>query len=108
LPIIYYAGPRNLKVIPASEEPIGIPVTARVPGLNLIIDVCNSDKERHIKELICKINRIKYVYMPEKLPEIDVISTIRKVFAESHVYFASPPDEDLEKIRKNYIRWRNE
>ncbi len=108
LTVIYYAGQRNLKVVPDSEEPVGIPVTARIPGLSLIIDVCNSDKERHIKELICKINRIKYVYMPEKLPEIDVISTIRKVFAESHVYFASPPDEDLEKIRKNYIRWRNE
>lgn len=37
--LIYYAGQRNLKVITNSEEPVGISVTARIPGLNLIIDV---------------------------------------------------------------------
>ena len=108
LAVIYYAGQQGLKVIPDAEEPIGIPVTARIPGLSLIVDVCNNEQERSAKELICRINRIKYVYMPEKLPENDVISTIRKVFAESHIYFSSQPAEDLERIRKNYVNWRNQ
>lgn len=108
LAVIYYAGQRNLKVIPDSEEPVGIPVTARIPSLSLIIDICRSDRERHAKELICNINRIRYVYLPEKLPEKDVIIQIRKIFAESHVYFTSHPDEDLERIRKNYVNWRHQ
>ena len=108
LAVIYYAGQQGLKVVTDSEDPIGIPVTARIPGLNLIIDICNSDKEIHIKELICNINKIRYVCMPEKLPEIDVMNQIRKAFAESHVYFTSRPDEDLERIRKNYVKWRNQ
>ena len=108
LAIIYYAGQNDLKVIPDSESPIGIPVTAWVPRLSLIIDVCNNDKERFAKELISNINNIRYVCMPEKLPEKDVISTIRKAFSASHVYFTSHPDEDLERIRKNYVNWRNQ
>ena len=54
------------------------------------------------------INKIRYVCLPEKLPKNDVIIKIRKIFVESHVYFTSNPDEDLERIRKNYVNWRKQ
>ena len=108
LAVIYYAGQNNLKVIPDSEGPIGIPVSAWIPRLSLIIDVCKNNKEKYAKELISKINNIRYISIPEKLPEKDIISTIRKAFAASHVYFTSHPDEDLERIKKRYVNWRNQ
>ena len=108
LAVIYYAGQHNLKVIPNSEGPVGIPVTAWIPRLSLIIDVCNNDKEKYAKDLICKINNIRYVCLTEKLSENNVICRIRKEFAVSHVYFTSQPDEDLDRIRESYVKWRNQ
>ncbi len=106
LAVIYYAGQRGIKVIPDSEEPVGIPVTARVPDLNLIIDVTNHPKEIRVKQLISEVNGIKYVSLPERLPETEVITRIRKIFVESRIYLNSNPVEDLEIIRESYTRWR--
>ena len=106
LAVIYYAGQYGIKVITDSEDPIGIPVTARLPELNLIIDVINHPKEKRIKELICEVNGIKYVNLPGNLPETEIISMIRKAFAESRIYLNSDPVEDLERIKASYTRWR--
>ena len=106
LTVIYYAGQRGIKVIIDSEDPIGIPVTTRLPELNLIIDVANNPKEKRIKELICEVNGIKYVNLPENIPENEMLAMIRKAFAESRIYLNSNPIEDLERIRVNYTRWR--
>ena len=59
-----------------------------------------------IKELICEVNGIKYVNLPGNLPETEIISMIRKAFAESRIYLKSDPIEDLERIKESYIRWR--
>ena len=106
LAVIYYAGQYGIKVITDSEDPIGIPVTARLPELNLIIDVTNHPKEKRVKELICGVNGIKYVNLPENLPETKIISMIWKAFAESRIYLNSDPVEDLERIKASYTRWR--
>ena len=106
LTVIYYAGQHGIKVITDSEDPIGIPVTTRLPELNLIIDVTNNPKEKRIKELICEVNGIKYVNLSENLPENEMLAMIRKAFAESRIYLNSNPIEDLERIRANYTRWR--
>ena len=96
LAIIYYAGTKGIGVITDSEDPIGIPVTARIPSINLIIDVCNSDREIKVKDVICRINGIRYVSLSPKLTEKEVIDCIRKIFADSHIYFESSVDTDLE------------
>jgi len=106
LAVIYYAGQRGMKVITDSEDPVGIPVTARILDLNLVIDVTNHPKEIRVKELVCVINGIKYVNLPERLPETEVITRIRKIFLESRIYFNSNPIEDLERIRDSYTQWR--
>lgn len=106
LTVIYYAGQNGLKVILDSEDPVGIPVTARIPSLNLVIDVCNSDKEIRVKELVCKANGIKYVCMPARLPEVEAIIRVRKAFSDEHIHMISNPMEDLEIIRISYSKHR--
>ena len=106
LTVIYYAGRHGIKVITDSEDPIGIPVTTRLPELNLIIDVTNHPNEKRVKELICEVNGIKYINLPENLPDTEMIARIRKAFEESRIYLNSDPIEDLERIRANYTRWR--
>ena len=108
LTVIYYAGKRGLKVVPDSDNPVGIPVTARIPSLNLIIDVCDSSREMQIKEIVCRLNNIRYVCIPSKLPENEVISRIRTIFTECHVYFDSLESDDLEIIRESFSQWRME
>lgn len=78
----------------------------RLPELNLIIDITNNPKEKRIKELICEVNGIKYVNLPENLPETEVITRIRKIFVESRIYLNSNMLEDLERIREGYTLWR--
>ena len=107
LATIYYAGKRGYRVVTDSDLPAGLPVSAYIPSLRLIIDVCESPKELYIKEYISKVNSIKYVSMPKKLPEEDIISRVIKAFSDSHVYMPVSPAEDLEKIRKNYIQMIN-
>ena len=106
LTVIYYPGRHGINVITESEDPIGIPVTTRLPELNLIIDVTNHPKRKRIKEVICEVNGIKYVNLPENLPETEIISWIRKAFAESRIYLKSDPGEDLERIKASYTHWR--
>ncbi len=108
LTVIYYAGQRGIKVITDSEDPIGIPVTTRLPELNMIIDVTSNPKEKRIKELISEVNSIKYVNLPENIPETEMIDRIRKAFSEARIYLSSNPIEDLERIKANYTRWRKE
>lgn len=49
LATIYYAGRRGLTVRTDTEAFIGIPVTAFLPDIKLIIDVCSSVKEKKLK-----------------------------------------------------------
>lgn len=81
-------------------------VTAFMPGIRLIIDVCNSKKEARIKEYICKVNNITYISMPERLPETESISRVLKAFSSAHIYLYSNPIEDLEIIRSGYFLHR--
>ena len=104
LATIYYAGKRGMRVVTDSEFPAGIPVSSYIPNLRLIIDVCESPKELYIKEYISKVNSIKYVSMPKKLSEEEIIERVIKAFSDSHIYMSFSPAEDLERIRKNYFK----
>ena len=106
LTVIYYAGIFGLKVVLDSDNPVGIPVTARIPSLNLIIDVCDSNREIQIKEIVCRLSNIRYVCMPSRLPEEESISRIRQAFSDAHIYMNSNPVEDLEVIKNGYTQFR--
>ena len=108
LSAIYYAGKRQIKIRIDTDPNFGLPVTAYMPGIRLIIDVCNSKKESRIKEYMCRVNNITYISMPERLPETESISRVLKAFSSAHIYLNSNPIEDLEKIRENYYRWKDE
>ncbi len=106
LTVIYYAGIFGLKVVLDSDNPVGIPVTARIPSLNLIIDVCDSNREIRIKEIVCRLSNIRYVCMPSRLSEEESISRIRQAFSDAHIYMNSNPVEDLEVIKNGYTQFR--
>ena len=106
LTTIFYAGNHELKVISDSEQPIGIPVTAYIPEINLVIDICNSAIVIRVKEHICSIYNIKYINIPEKLPELETVSRVRAAFTGAHIHLNSDPAKDLEIIRKRYSQYR--
>ena len=108
LATIYYAGRRGLAVRTDTEAFIGIPVTAFLPDIKLIIDVCSAAKEKKLKGYICSINKIKYISIEERLPEEESIAQVRAAFAAAHVYIDSPSAKDLEYIRKWFIRWKQQ
>ena len=91
-----------------TEAFIGIPVTAFLPDIKLIIDVCSASKEKKLKGYICSINKIKYISIDERLPEEESIAQVRAAFAAAHVYIDSPSAKDLEYIRKWFIRWKQQ
>ena len=68
--------------------------------LRLIFQICP-------KEYISKVNSIKYISMPKKLSEEEIIGRVIKAFSDSHVYMSFSPAEDLERIRKNYFQLVN-
>ena len=106
LATIYYSGRNGLKIITNTEAFIGLPVTAYLPDIGLIVDVCSSSKEIKLKEFICNTKNIKYVSMSERLPESESIRIVRKAFTDAHIHLFSDPIEDLETIRNNYSKWK--
>ncbi len=108
LAAIYYAGKRGLKVITDKDYPIGMPVTAYIPSVRLIIDVCVSDKEKKLKGYICDVNRVKYVAVPDKITEIESLTIVRKAFSDAHIYPDTQITDDLEIIRERYAQWRTQ
>ena len=106
LSAIYYAGKRGLTIFIDTESFIGLPVTAYIPEVGIIIDVCSSRAEIKVKQYLCDIKKIKYIGIPEGLSDAKVIHRIRKALAEVHIYMRSKPQEDLDAIRKHYYQWR--
>ncbi len=107
LAAIYYAGQHELRVITDSEEPVGLPIAALIPEINLAIDVCVSEKETSIKEYICELNGLTYICLSPKLSEEDVITRIQKAFYDAHIYFNTSLASDLEIIKQRYAQWKN-
>ena len=105
LATIYYAGKHGLKVITDSEEPVGIPIIAIVPDIGLAIDVCCSKKALILKEYICKTKGIRYINFPGKIPDIEIVETIKRAFSDVHIYAYTDITEDLEVLRNRYIQW---
>ena len=106
LATIYYAGKHRLKVITDSDDPVGIPITAYVPEISLAIDVCCGKNLVAIKEYICSTKGITYVSIPGKIPEADVLNTVRQALLNAHIYTNTSIIEDLEILRKRFAQWK--
>ena len=106
LATIYYAGKHGLKVITESDDLVGVPITAYVPDIGLAIDVCCGKKLVAIKEYICSTKGITYVNIPGKIPETDVLNTVRQALLNAHIYTITSIIEDLEILRKSFAQWK--
>ncbi len=106
LAAIYYAGKHGFNAITDAEDPVGIPLTAYIPELNLAIDVCCSNKIVSIKNYICSTKGITYVNILGRIPEIEVLSLVRAAFLRVHIHFETTAEDDLEVLRNNFFRWK--
>lgn len=105
LAVIYYAGCKEMKVLTDWEEAVGIPVTAYVPDIDLVIDICSNSKERLVKEYILKKKNITYIPISDNQTESQIVETIRSAFLYKHIFYDSDPQEDIKCIREKYIIW---
>lgn len=106
LATIYYAGKHDIKILTDTETFIGLSVTAYMPEIRMIIDVCSSRKEIKLKKYISNINKVKYINISERLPEAESINEVRRAFSAVHIYITTDPKKDLEILRKHFTSWK--
>ena len=106
LATIYYAGKHDIKILTDTEKFIGSSVTAYMPEIRMIIDVCSSRKEIKLKKYISNINKVKYINISERLPEAESINEVRRAFSAVHIYITTDPKKDLEILRKHFTSWK--
>ena len=106
LATIYYAGKHDIKILTDTETFIGLAVTTYMPEIRLIIDVCSSKKESKIKGYICRVNKIRYISIPERLPETESLNRVRAAFSTTHIHINSDIQKDLEILRKCFANWK--
>ncbi len=106
LATIYYAGKHDIKILTDTETFIGLSVTAYMPEIRMIIDVCSSRKEIKLKKYISNINKVKYINISERLPEAESINEVRRAFSVVHIYITTDPKKDLEILRKHFTSWK--
>lgn len=107
LTVIYFSRKYGFEVLTDSEYLTGMPVTAYIPELRLVFDVCKSQRDSLIKEHICGTKNTKYIRIPDAIPDKEVIILVRKAFAEYHIYPDSIPEYDLDIIRNLFDTWKN-
>ena len=105
LAVVYYAGKRNMGVLTDDESVAGIPVTAYIPDIQLVIDVCDLDNEIQLKEYIFNKNKIIYRRLSSTLTVYETVDQIRHFFYEKHIHFNSSENEDVKIIREKYAIW---
>ena len=102
---IYYAGQKGMRVITDDEELVGLHLTAYVPEIRLVIDICRYDKQVRFKEYLLKKKEITYVRVPTDLENEEIIKNIRQAFVDHHIYFNLSQNEDVKNIRERYLIW---
>lgn len=102
---MYYARLKGMEVILDDESLTGLPLTAYVPDIGLVIDVCHRDKEKCVKKSILKKKEIAYVSLPKGLTEEQTIEKSRAAFSHLRVFFDTSTAEDIKIIREKYAIW---
>ena len=97
----------GFEVLTDTDYLTGMPVTAYIPELRIVFDVCSSKRDSLLKEHICRTKSTKYIRIPDAIPEKEVIVLVRKALAEYHIYPDSIPEYDLDIIRNHFYAWKN-
>ena len=105
LVVIYIAGKRNLQVVTDDTNLVGLKLTTYVPDIDLVIDVCSSEKEILLKEYILKKKDIDYKCLSEELTEEQFLDEIQLIFSQKHVFGTKITIEDIKFIREKHAIW---
>lgn len=104
-----YAKQYNMRVNTFDDNIIGLPVETYIPDMLSVIERRNekpwNENERTVKEHLCKMNGISYFEVSAK-NHLDLADKIKKIFREKNIYILSSSQEDIEKSRKVFFRWK--
>ena len=102
LAVIYYAGQKGMRVILDDSDLVGLPLTAYIPDISLVIDVCTYDKAKRYKGYILRKRKIDYHCLSDDLTEEQILGEIRHIFYQKHVFSTESTIEDVNYFRGKY------
>ena len=65
-----------------------------------------NENERAVKEHLCKMNGISYFEVSAKT-RYELADKIKKIFQEKNIYILSNSQEDIEKCKKAFFKWKD-
>lgn len=100
----------NMRVVTFDNNIIGLPVETYIPDMFSVIERINkrseNENERAVKEHLCKMNGISYFGVSAKT-RYELADKIKKIFQEKNIYILSNSQEDIEKCKKAFFKWKD-
>lgn len=102
-----YAKQYNMRVNTFDDNIIGLPLETYIPDILSVIERRSkrSGNEMMVKEHLCKMNGISY-YEVSANNHYELADKIKKKFQGKNIYIISNSQEDIEKCRKAFFRWK--
>ena len=105
-----YAKQYNMRVVTFDDNIIGLPVETYIPDMFSVIERINkrsgNENERAVKEHLCKMNGISY-YEVSANNHYELADKIKKIFQKKNIYILSNSQEDIEKCKKAFFKWKD-
>ena len=110
LMVSLYAKQYNMRVVTFDDNIIGLPVETYIPDMFSVIERINkrwgNENERAVKEHLCKMNGISY-YEVSANNHYELADKIKKIFQKKNIYILSNSQEDIEKCKKAFFKWKD-
>ena len=105
-----YAKQYNMRVVTFDDNIIGLPVETYIPDMFSVIERINkrsgNENERAVKEHLCKMNGISY-YEVSANNHYELADKIKKIFQKKNIYILSNSQEDIEKCKRAFFKWKD-
>ena len=110
LMVSLYAKQYNMRVVTFDDNIIGLPVETYIPDMFSVIERIDkrsgNENERAVKEHLCKMNGISYFEVSAK-NHYELADKIKKIFQKKNIYILSNSQEDIEKCKKAFFKWKD-
>ena len=99
-----------MRVATFDDNIIGLPLETYIPDMLSAIECINkktgNENERVVKEHLCKMNGISYYEVSAK-NHFELADKIKKIFQEKKIYILSNSQEDIEKCKRAFFKWKD-
>lgn len=89
---------------------IGLPLETYIPDMFSAIERVNkktdNGNKRAVKEHLCKMNGISYFEVSAN-NRLEPADKIKRIFREKNIYILSNSQEDIERCKKAFLRWKD-